>query len=228
MRNKPIALRSLLVMATFALMGQNMAQTTENGYPSLFANKPKELSVGFGIGRSFFTNPEIHGGNKSNVFFGAFGINYGISHQNRYYLGVGADVEHLDMIDGAISVPVYAQAHAFIIGDKTQGLFIDAKAGYIFGGRREFPVEIFDSTSQLYVPVGKTERSLSGFYGQVGFGYRIQKIDFYVAYNYRSANYKTTYYLQIPQINNQTLEFTDDSVSKTIHTLLFGIRYVIF
>ena len=220
--------RLLLVAAMFAVMGQSMAQTTEEGHISLLANKPRELSVGFGIGRSLFTNPDIQGGNKSNVFFGAFGINYGFCHQNRYYFGVGVDVEYLDMIDGTTSVPLYAQTHTFIIGNKTQGLFVDVKAGYIFGGRREFPVEMYDAVSHNYVLVGKTERSLSGFYGQVGFGYRIQQIDFYVAYNYRSANYQTSYYSQIPLINNQYLHLNDNSVSKTIHTILFGLRYVIF
>ena len=228
MRITSVLSHLFLIMVLMTLTSQSMAQTTEEGHISLLANKPRELSIGFGIGRSLFTNPEIQGGNSSNVFYGAFSVNYGFCHQNRYYWGVGADVEYLDMIDGTVSIPVYAQAHTFIIGNKTQGLFVYVKAGYIFGGKREFPVEIFDSTSQLYVPVGKTERSLSGLYGQIGFGYRIQKIDFYAAYNYRSANYKTTYYYQISQINHQYLHFTDDSVSKTIHTLLFGIRYVIF
>ena len=81
----------------------------------MLANKSRELSVGFGIGKSFFTNPEIQGGNKGNVFRGALGINYGFCHQDRYYCGVGVDMEYLDMIDGTVSVPVYAQAHTFII-----------------------------------------------------------------------------------------------------------------
>lgn len=200
-------------------MAQGIAQTSD---PSMvLANKPRELSVGVKVGKSFFTNPELQGGKDGNVFYGALSLNYGICHKDRFYYGLGADVEFMDMIDAKISVPLYAQLRAFIVGDKTQGFFVDAKVGYTFGGKQSFPLEEMDPTTELPYTVGATERSLSGLYMEVGLGYRIQKIDIFVAYDYRVAHYTTDYY-----VNNWN--HVDNTEVKPVHTVMAGLRYVIF
>lgn len=211
--------RISLVLALLALMVQGIAQTND---PSVvLANKPRELSVGLKAGKSFFNNTEQQSGDNTNVFYGAVTLNYGICQRDRFYYGIGVDVEYLDMIFAKVSVPLYAQARTFILGDKTQGLFMDAKVGYTFGGKQSFPLEEKDTTNDTSITVGKTERSLTGLYMEIGVGYRIQKMDFYAAYDYRVAHYNVDYYFND---NNHV----DHSDVKPIHTVMFGVRYVIF
>ena len=201
------------------LMVQGIAQTND---PSVvLANKPRELSVGLKAGKSFFNITEQQSDEKTDVFYGAVTLNYGICQKDRFYYGIGVDVEYLDMIDAKVSVPLYAQARTFILGDKTQGLFMDAKVGYTFGGKQSFPMEEKDTTTDTSITIGKTERSLIGLYMEIGVGYRIQKMDFYAAYDYRVAHYNVDYYYND---NNHV----DHSDVKPIHTVMFGVRYVIF
>ena len=211
--------RISLLLALFALMAQGLAQT--NDASMVLANKPREMSVGLKVGKSFFANPELQGGANTNVFFGAITLNYGICHKDRYYFGIGADVEYLDMVEAKVSVPVYGHVRTFIIGNRTQGFFVDAKVGYTFGGKQSFPLEEKDTTNDTSITVGKTERSLTGLYMEIGVGYRIQKMDFYAAYDYRVAHYNVDYYFND---NNHV----DHSDVKPIHTVMFGVRYVIF
>ena len=211
--------RISLVLALLALMAQGIAQTDN---PSVvLANKPRELSVGLKAGKSLFDAMEQQSGDVTDVFYGAVTLNYGICQGNRFYYGIGVDVEYLDMIDAKVSVPLYAQARSFILGDKTQGLFMDAKVGYIFGGKQSFPIEMKDTTTDTSITIGKTERSLTGLYMEIGVGYRIQKMDFYVAYDYRVAHYNIDYYFN----DNSHVDHSD---VKPIHTVMFGVRYVIF
>lgn len=211
--------RISFLFALFAMMVQGLAQT--NDASMVLANKPRELSVGLKVGKSFFTNPELQGGQKTNVFYGAFTLNYGICHKDRYYFGIGADVEYVDMVDAKISVPLYGHVRTFIVGNRTQGFFVDAKVGYTFGGKQSFPLEELDTNTNLAYAVGTTERSLSGLYMEAGIGYRIQKIDFFVAYNYRVAHYTTDYF-------NENLNHVDHTEVKPVHTVMAGLRYVIF
>ena len=211
--------RISLLLALFALMAQGLAQT--NDASMVLANKPRELSVGLKVGKSFFANPELQGGANTNVFFGAITLNYGICHKDRYYFGIGADVEYLDMVEAKISVPLYGHVRTFIIGNRTQGFFVDAKVGYTFGGKQSFPLEEMDPTTELTYPVGTTERSLSGLYMEAGIGYRIQKIDLFVAYDYRVAHYTTDYFVE-------NLNHVDHTEVKPVHTVMAGLRYVIF
>jgi hypothetical protein len=198
---------------------QGIAQTSD---PSVvLANKPRELSVGVKVGKSFFNNKEQQTQEKLNVFYGAVGLNYGICHNNRLYYGLGVDVEYLDLIVTKVSVPLYGQMRFFILGDRTQGLFADAKVGYILGGKQSLPLEEQDASTEASITVGKMERSLSGLYLEAGFGYRIQKFDFCVAYDYRVAHYTTDYYIN----DNDHVDHDD---VKPIHSVMFGVRYVIF
>ena len=211
--------RISLVFALLVLMAQGIAQTDN---PSIvLANKPRELSVGLKAGKSLFDATEQQLSDITDVFYGAVTLNYGICPKDRFYYGIGVDVEYLDMIDAKVSVPLYAQARYFILGDKIQGLFMDAKVGYTFGGKQSFPMEEKDTATEISLTVGKTERSLTGLYMEIGVGYRIQKMDFYVAYDYRVAHYNIDYYFND---NNHV----DHSDVKPIHTVMFGVRYVIF
>ena len=187
----------------------------------VLANKPRELSVGVKVGKSFFTNPEFQGGKDGDVFYGAITLNYGICQKDRFYYGLGVDVEYMDMIDAKVSLPLYAHLRTFIVGDKTKGFFADGKVGYTFGGKQKFPLEEQDANTNLVYTVGATERSLSGLYLEIAFGYRIQKFDLFVAYDYRVAHYTTDYYVN----NWNHVDYTE---VKPVHTVMAGLRYVVF
>lgn len=211
--------RISLVLALLAMMAQGIAQNEETSKP--LANKPRELSIGVKAGKSFYNNFNTEIDEKVNVFYGAVGLNYGICPKDRFYCGIGVDVEYLDMNAASITVPLYAQGRAFLVGNKEQGLFVDAKAGYTFGGKSSLPLEERDPSTGSSTVVGKTERSLSGFYVEGSVGFRLQKIDFYVAYDFRQAHYFTDYY-------NENEQYVDHTDHKPIHTVMVGVRYVIY
>lgn len=182
--------------------------------------KTNEFRVGFKTGRTFFTNPVELGGLSSHVFYGQLSLDYGVCRSNKLYYGLGVGAEHIDLLESGVSVPIHAELRYYFTGDATEGAFLDVEAGYVFCGNQTFP--IIETQGEQEITVGQTVRKLSGPYGEISVGYRIQRFDFQVGYGYRVTHYSRSIY----QPDHYHLD--ENNFFKPLHTLMAGVSYKIF
>lgn len=184
-------------------------------------SKANEFRIGFKTGRTFFTNPEELGGESGHVFYGQLALDYGVCRGNKLYYGLGVGAEFIDLLESRISVPIHAELRYFFKGDAQEGAFLEVQAGYVFSSEQTFPITVTGPDEQE-IPVGVTTRNLSGPFGEIFLGYRIQRFDFQVGYGYQVAHYTRSV--------NDTQSYHPDEISfyKSLHTVMAGVNYKLF
>ncbi len=216
-------MKRTLIAFLFLLVSVLGFAQTNGSQRVLLADKPKYGLLDVKMGRSYLKQMEPSFDEPANVFFGSGGVCVGVIWL-RNFIGVGADVEFVDLLDNSISVPLFAQVRHYLLSDDAQGLYAEVRAGYVFGGKKVFStVKSFLGGYQLQ---GTTVRSMAGPYGEILLGFTYQRFDFFVSYNYRVINYDTKYLY----FNYTPYYATNQDVvlMKTMHTVMGGVGFRLF
>lgn len=211
--------RTLIALLFLLVSVLGFAQTS-GSQRVLLADKPKYGLLDVKMGQSYLKQMEPSFDAPANVFFGSGGVCVGVVWL-RNLIGIGADVEFVDLLDNSISVPLFAQLRHYILSDEAQGLYAEVRAGYVFGGKKAFSTVKYLSSSLALQ--GTTVRSMAGPYGEILLGFSYQRFDFFVSYNYRVVNYDTKYMYLSPYAVNY-----DSSWKKTMHTVMGGVGFRLF
>lgn len=213
--------RNIFTLVLLALSVYCFAQNTPTQSRVLLSGVPKYGLIEAKTGRSFLKQMEPSFDQPSNVFFGAGGVCVGLLWK-RNMIGLGTDVEYVDLLDNSVSIPLFAQLRHYVFSDDTQGLYMDVRAGWIFGGKKSFATMKYLSNFTLQ---GTTLRSMAGPYGEVQLGFSYQRFDFFVSYNYRVIDYETKFvYYYVPAYTPNY----DGDWKKAMHTVMGGVGFRIF
>ena len=214
--------RILIFLLLFTMVGSCFPQdASPSPKPlSLFSDKPRFALVEGKAGRSFLKTEEVDG-SAANVFFGSVGLNYGIAFEKSLF-GIGFGAEYVDLIDNAFSFPLYVMFRQYLGEDSRNGWFMAVKAGWIVGGKKSFST--FKEVDGFQPLTGNTVRSMNGPYGEVLFGYSVQRFDIFVSYHYREIHYDTKYiYYYNPFLPN-----CDVAWRRSMHTVMGGVGFRLF
>ena len=203
------------VLFALAISVIGIAQTPQShSGQGLFAGRQKYGLVEGKLGRAFMPTGEGTGGD-ANVFYGGAGISIGIVLKNNL-LGIGGAFECVDLMDKSYSFPLFVEFKHYFADDVSRGVFVGAKGGWILGGQKSFSTVKPLENQEL---LGSTTRSMKGPFGEVMVGYRFGSFDFFVSYNYRVVNYKTSYF------DNPLY---DESWKKNMHVVMGGLCLRLF
>lgn len=216
--------RNLFALVLLTLSVFCFAQNTPAPSQSrvLLSGVPKYALIEAKAGRSFLKQMEPSFDQPSNVFYGSAGVCVGVL-WNRNLIGIGTNVEYIDLLDSSVSVPLFAQLRHYVFSDNAQGFYLDVRAGWIFGGKKSFATLKYLPNS--FILQGTTLRSVAGPYGEVLLGFSYQRFDFFVSYNYRIIDYdsKFIYYYAPSSAPNY-----DGEWKKTMHTVMGGVGFRLF
>lgn len=195
----------------------------QNEIPSskgLLTGKPKKLLVELKAGQGFLGNMAGEEDGKARVFYGGGLVSYGVVLRTAF-LGLGAGVEYVDMLEGSLDFPVIMTLRYYLSKEVGKGFFVGATAGYIFGGAKSMLTVVNTSYGEIN---GTVNRSMKGPYGEVIAGYCLSGVNLSVSYNYRVIGYETVLY----PTGNMVYEVANSSSSRVMHTVMFGVSFMLF
>ena len=204
---------ALLLMGCYA-----QAQNDASSKNSWFANKSKKLNIELKAGRGFLS--ETAAEESARMFYGGGSMSFGLM-LGKNFVGLGAGAEYYSLMEGSFDFPVFLSFQHYFSKDYEKGLFIGAKLGYMFAGKKSIPtVEVMPSGD----PVNATrERSMKGLYWDVEAGYRFSNLNLFVAYNYRVIGYATTLFPE-----DAPMGIPYNTYTRTMHTIMAGISFMLF
>lgn len=213
--------KHVVLIAAMLLIGcYALAQSEASPKKGFFADKPKKLNIELKVGRGFLGDMAGEEGSDARLFYGGGSMSYGLM-LGKNFVGLGAGVEYVDLMEGSFDFPVFLNFQHYFSKDSEKGLFAGAKLGYMFGGKKAIPtVEKMPSGDMVNAT---RERSMKGLYWEVNAGYRFSNLALFVAYNYREIGYEITLY---PEDALAGIPYK--TYSRTIHTVMAGVSIMLF
>lgn len=212
-------IRTILLVGFLILSYCAQAQDEVSSRKGLLAGRSTKLLVELKAGQGFLGNMTGEENSEARVFYGGGIVSYGMVFRKNY-LGLGAGVEYIDMMEGSMDYPVVATFRHYFSKEFGKGFFAGGTAGYIFGGKKAIPVLVDTEDGEVE---GSVNRSMKGPYGEVMAGYCLPGISLSVSYNYRVIGYETVLY---PDGNSFGVAYS--SSSRVMHTVMFGISFMLF
>lgn len=207
-------------MTALLLMGCCALAQDEVSPNNRLTSRPKKLNLELKAGRGFLSSLEGQDGSDARVFYGGGSLSYGLM-LGKSFVGLGAGAEYYSLMEGSFDFPVFVRFQHYFSKDYEKGFFIGAKLGYMFAGKKSIPtVEVMPSGD----PINATrERSMKGLYWDVEAGYRFSNLNLFVSYNYRVIGYKTILYPE-----NALMGIPYNTYTRTMHTIMAGISFMLF
>lgn len=213
---KHVILIAVLLLVGCYAQAQNEASTNK----SWLSGKQKKLQIELKAGRGFLSGMEGETGSDARLFYGGGSMSYGLM-LGKNCVGLGAGVEYYSLMEGSYDFPVFLNFQHSFSKDSEKGLFVGAKLGYMFAGKKAIPtVEKMPSGDMVNAT---RERSMKGLYWEVNAGYRFSNLALFVAYNYREISYEITLY---PEDALAGIPYK--TYSRTIHTVMAGVSIMLF
>lgn len=213
--------KRVVLIAILLLMGcYAQAQGEASPKKGFFADKPKKLNIELRVGRGFLGDLTGIEGSDARLFYGGGSMSYGLM-LGKNYVGLGAGAEYYSMMEGSFDYPVFLSFQRSFSKDYEKGLFIGAKVGYMFAGKKSIPT-VEEMPSGDLVDATR-ERSMKGLYWEVEAGYRFSNLALFVSYNYREIGYEITLY---PEDALAGIPYK--TYSRTMHTVMAGISIMLF
>ena len=212
-------LKQFVLVAALLLMGcYAQAQNETSPKTGRLANRSKKLNIELKAGRGFLSETPTE--ESARLFYGGGSASFGLM-LGKNLVGLGAGAEYYSLMEGSFDFPVFATFQHYFTKDYEKGFFIGAKLGYMFAGKKSIPtVEVMPSGD----PVNATrERSMKGLYWDVQAGYRFSNLNLFVSYNYRVIGYETTLYPE-----NALMGIPYNTYTRTMHTIMAGISFLLF
>ena len=212
--------KHVVLIAAMLLIGcYALAQSEASPKKGFFADKPKKLNIELKVGRGFLGDMAGEEGSDARLFYGGGSMSYGLM-LGKNFVGLGAGVEYVDLMEGSFDFPVFLNFQHYFSKDSEKGLFAGAKLGYMFGGKKSIPV-VFDVYGEDVN--GSIERSMQGLYGEVAVGYRLSGFTLFAAYNYRVISYETMLYPE-----NALYGISYQTYTRVLHTVTAGVSFMLF
>lgn len=214
-------LKQIVLVAALLLMGCHaQAQNESYSQRSWLSNKPKKLNIELKAGRGFLSGLEGTDGSDARVFYGGGNMSYGFMLSNNF-VGLGVGAEYYSMMEGSFDFPVFLNFHHYFSKDAEKGVFVGAKVGYMFAGKKSIPT-VEEMLSGDMVNASR-ERSMKGLFWEVAAGYRFSNLSLSVSYNYRVIGYETILYPE-----NAPAGIPYNTYSRTMHTVMAGVSFMLF
>lgn len=211
--------KAFVVLFAMAMSLVSMAQTSESQTSprqGLLAGREKYGWVEAKLGRAFLQAGEVKG-EDAQVFYGGAGVGFGLVLKNTM-LGIGGAFECVDLTDKSFLFPLYVELRQHFGRSASRGFLVGIKGGWVLGNERSFPAEeLIDDQPQIVTKV----RSMKGPYVEAMLGYRYNQFDFFVAYNYRTVNYKEIF-------DDNPVVVPYDEWKQRLHVVMGGVSFRFF
>lgn len=211
-------LKQFVLVAVLLLMGCfAQAQNDASSKNSWFANKSKKLNIELKAGRGFLSETPTEA--SARLFYGGGSMSFGLM-LGKNFVGLGAGAEYYSLMEGSFDFPVFLSFQHYFSKDYEKGFFIGAKLGYMFAGKKSIPTIEYVGDEPFNAI---RERSMKGLYWDVEAGYRFSNLNLFVSYNYRIIGYETLLYR-----DESPIPYTYNTYTRTMHTIMAGISFMLF